>query len=49
MIYQTYQAYTDVMAPVRTMAGLTASMMRQSFWWAGPLPWLDTAAAGTRG
>ena len=46
MIYQTYQAYTDVMAPVRTMAGLTASMMRQSFWWAGPLPWLDSAAAG---
>jgi len=46
VIYQTYQAYTDVMAPVRTMAGLTASMMRQSFWWAGPLPWLDSAAAG---
>ena len=46
MIYQTYQAYTDVMAPVRTMAGLTASMMRQSFWWAGPVPWLDSAAAG---
>ena len=46
MLYQTYQAYTDVMAPVRTMAGVTASMMRQSSFWTGALPWVDGAAAG---
>jgi len=45
VLYQTYQAFSDLMAPVRTMAGLTASMMRQSPFSPGALPWLDTAAA----
>lgn len=46
MLYQTYQTYSDLMAPVRAMADLTATMMRSPFSWTGAFPWLDATAAG---
>jgi len=45
MIYQAYQAWTDLAAPVRAMAGLAAPMMRLPFLGALTPPWWSRLAA----
>ena len=45
MLYQTYQAYADLMGPVRTIAAVSAAMLRPPFTWPGAWPWLAAAAA----
>ncbi len=45
MIYQAYQAWTDLAAPVRAVAGLAAPMMRLPFLGALTPPWWSRLAA----
>ena len=45
MIYHAYQAYADLMTPIRGMAELTAAMLRPPSSWSAAMPWASEMAA----